>query len=137
MGYYTDMVFKIYADGALYSLISGGRYDSLAAQFQVPRPACGFGLNMNLLYEVMAEEDLLEEMVPSCDLAVVYDEADRDLILTLMNWRQKGFSVLGVSRKNRIIPGDYRLIASYEKGAFVIGEERLSKEEMERKLGGL
>ena len=92
---------------------------------------------MNLLYEVMAEEDLLEEMVPSCDLAVVYDEADRDLILTLMNWRQKGFSVLGVSRKNRIIPGDYRLIASYEKGAFVIGEERLSKEEMERKLGGL
>lgn len=137
MGYYTDMVFKIYADGALYSLISGGRYDSLAAQFQVPRPACGFGLNMNLLYEVMAEEDLLEEMVPSCDVAVVYDEADRDLILTLMNWRQKGFSVLGVSRKNRIIPGDYRLIASYEKGAFVIGEERLSKEEMERKLGGL
>lgn len=59
------------------------------------------------------------------------------MILTLMNWRQKGFSVLGVSRKNRIIPGDYRLIASYEKGAFVIGEERLSKEEMERKLGGL
>ena len=92
---------------------------------------------MNLLYEVMAEEDLLEEMVPSCDLAVVYDEADRDLILTLMNWRQKGFSVLGVSRKNRIIPGDYRLMASYEKGTFVIGEERLSKEEMERKLGGL
>ena len=85
MGYYTDMVFKIYADGALYSLISGGRYDSLAAQFQVPRPACGFGLNMNLLYEVMAEENLLEEMVPSCDLAVIYDKPDRDLVLTLMD----------------------------------------------------
>jgi len=137
MGYYTDMVFKIYADGALYSLISGGRYDSLAAQFQVPRPACGFGMNMNLLYEVMAEADLLEAQVPSCDLAVVYEEADRNLVLTLMDWRHKGFSVLGVSAGNRINSGDYRMIASYKDGFFLTGEEKLSKEEMERKLGGL
>lgn len=136
MGYYTDMVFKIYADGALYSLISGGRYDSLAAQFQVPRPACGFGMNMNLLYEVMAEENLLEEMVPSCDLAVIYDKPDRDLVLTLMDWRRKGHSVLGVSGKNRIVTGDYRITAVYENGKFKVGADLLSKEELEARLGG-
>ncbi len=137
MGYYTDLVFKIYAQGALYSLISGGRYDSLAAQFQVPRPACGFGMNMNLLYEVMAESDLLEEIVPSCDLAVVYDNADRNLILTLMDWRRKGHSVLGVSTKNRFNPGDYKIVASYSDGLFKTDEKGFTKEEMEAKLGGL
>ena len=137
MGYYTDLVFRIYADGALYSLISGGRYDSLAAQFQVPRPACGFGMNMNLLYEVMADSNLLEEMAPSCDLAVVYEKADRDLIVTLMGWRKKGYSVMGVASTNAIARGDYKLIVSYKEGRFLLEGTALTKEELEEKLGGL
>ena len=137
MGYYTDLVFRIYADGALYSLISGGRYDSLAAQFQVPRPACGFGMNMNLLYEVMADSNLLEEMAPSCDLAVVYDKADRDLIVTLMGWRKKGYSVMGVASTNAIARNDYKLIVSYKEGRFLLEGAALTKEELEEKLGGL
>ena len=44
IGYYTDMVFKVYVDGALYDVIDGGRYDTLSAQFGVDRPACGFGM---------------------------------------------------------------------------------------------
>ena len=44
LGYYTDMVFKIYVNGALYDVIDGGRYDKLSAQFGVDRPACGFGM---------------------------------------------------------------------------------------------
>lgn len=137
MGYYTDLVFRIYADGALYSLISGGRYDSLAAQFQVPRPACGFGMNMNLLYEVMADSNLLEEMAPSCDLAVVYEKADRDLIVTLMAWRKKGYSVMGVASTNAIARGDYKLTVSYKEGRFLLEGASLTKEELEEKLGGL
>lgn len=137
MGYYTDLVFRIYADGALYSLISGGRYDSLAAQFQVPRPACGFGMNMNLLYEVMAEAGLLEERVPSCDLAVVYQEADRDLILSLMKWRKAGYSVMGVSQGNQIELGDYKMVVSYDKGYFQSKDKKYTKAELEAWLGGL
>ena len=137
MGYYTDLVFRIYADGALYSLISGGRYDSLAAQFQVPRPACGFGMNMNLLYEVMAEAGLMEEPVPSCDLAVVYKEADRDLVLSLMKWRKAGYSVMGVSQGNQIEPRDYKMVVSYENGYFQSKDKKYTKEELETWLGGL
>lgn len=137
MGYYTDLVFRIYADGALYSLISGGRYDSLAAQFQVPRPACGFGMNMNLLYEVMAEAGLLEQPVPSCDLAVTYEEADAELVRLLLKWRKAGYSVMGVSRRNKIEAGDYKMVISYEKGQFLLDGKPLSSDEVEEKLGGL
>ena len=137
MGYYTDLVFRIYADGALYSLISGGRYDSLAKEFKVPRPACGFGMNMNLLYEVMAEAGLLEDVVPSCDLAICYEEADSDLIRQIMKWRKDGFSVMGVSEKNRIEAGDYKKIITYEKGHFLLDGKSLSPSEVENILGGL
>lgn len=61
MGYYSDLVFRIYVDDALYSLVSGGRYDKLSEQFGPARPACGFGMNMNLLYEYMTDSGLLDE----------------------------------------------------------------------------
>ena len=137
MGYYTDLVFRIYADGALYSLISGGRYDSLAKEFKVPRPACGFGMNMNLLYEVMADVGLLEKPVPSCDLAVRYDKADTKLVQILMDWRKKGYSVMGVSARNTIEPGDYKMIVSYKNGEFLLDGKSFSPSAVEEKLGGL
>ena len=137
MGYYTDLVFRIYADGALYSLISGGRYDSLAKEFQVPRPACGFGMNMNLLYEVMADVGLLEKPVPSCDLAVRYDKADTKLVQIPMDWRKKGYSVMGVSARNTIEPGDYKMIVSYKNGEFLLDGKSFSPSAVEEKLGGL
>lgn len=137
MGYYTDLVFKIYADGALYSLVNGGRYDDLSAQFHAPRPACGFGMNVNLLYEFMADAGLLETMRPSVDLAVVYDEATPALIADLNEWRRRGFSVLGANEGNTISPKDYLLVAAYRDGAYAIGGVPATKEMIEEKLRGL
>lgn len=136
MGYYTDMVFKIYAGGALYSLINGGRYDSLASEFFVPRPACGFGMNLNLLYELMSEKDLTGQMGPACDLAVIYERSSRELVQTLTRWRRKGFSVMGVSKGNTVSEADYRYMAYYTDKGFLIGGKLLSAEETEALLGG-
>lgn len=137
MGYYTDVVFKIYAEGALYSLVSGGRYDSLASRFQVPRPACGFGMNLNLLYEYMAEAGLLEKAGPSCDLAIGYKRADAYLISTLHKWRERGFSVFGFSRVNQIMPDDYRFCVTYEDGKFYLDNKPIGPDELEKKLEAL
>lgn len=134
MGYYTDLVFKIYADGALYSLVNGGRYDDLAAQFNASRPACGFGMNMNLLYEFMADAGLLEQMKPSVDLAILYEEATPQLIQDLTAWRKKGFSVLGANVKNDISPKDYRLVARYKDGIYEIGGKPCTKDMVEDQL---
>lgn len=62
LGYYTDTVFKVYVDGALYDIIDGGRYDRLSSRFGVDRPACGFGMNIGLLYEYMNDAGLLEKI---------------------------------------------------------------------------
>ncbi len=134
MGYYTDSVFKIYADGALYSLISGGRYDRLSAQFHAERPACGFGLNMNLLYEYMADAGMLEAVQPSADLAVVYDAPSAELIRDINGWRKDGFAVLGVSGKNTVSPGDYRLMVRWKDGAYEMDGRKADRAEIDARI---
>lgn len=137
MGYYTDLVFRIYVDGALYSVISGGRYDSLSERFGVARPACGFGMNMNLLYEYMTDAGLLEKVMPSFQLAVSYSRFVPAMVHDLMEWRKKGFRLLGFNQKNHVAPSDYRLMAVYRNGCYEIDGRPLTKEEIEEKLGGM
>lgn len=134
MGYYTDVVFKIYADKALYSLVSGGRYNRLASLFTVSRPACGFGMNLNLLYEYMTEAGLLQETKPSCDVAIGYSEVDRHLVELLHQWREQGYSVFGFSETSCVNPSDYRLLVRYRDGHFLLGSEILSESELEKRL---
>lgn len=134
MGYYTDSVFKIYADGALYSLISGGRYDRLSAQFHAERPACGFGMNMNLVYEYMADAGLLEEASPAADLAVVYDQAPPSLIRDISGWRREGFAVMGVHESNTIAPEDFRLIVRWKNGGYERNGRAVSREDIDARL---
>lgn len=134
MGYYTDSVFKIYADGALYSLIGGGRYDKLSDQFHVHRPACGFGMNMNLLYEYMAEEGMLETIQPSADLAVIYDQVSPALIRDINGWRREGFAVLGANAYNTISPADYRCIVQWTHGGYVMDGRPAAREDIDARL---
>ena len=134
MGYYTDLVFKIYVDGALYSVVSGGRYDTLSSQFGIDRPACGFGLNINLLYEYMTDAGLMEKVRPSFHLSVSYEEFRPEMVRDLMEWRRKGFHVLGFSRSNVISEGDYMIHAAYENGKYRINGKTYSKDEVETLL---
>lgn len=134
MGYYTDSVFKIYAHGALYSLIGGGRYDRLSEAFHVRRPACGFGMNMNLLYEYMAEAGMLEAIQPSADLAVIYDIVSSSLIRDINGWRREGFAVLGANERNTISPKDYRLIVYWNCGGYVMDGRPATKEDIDARL---
>ncbi|MDO5717743.1 MAG: ATP phosphoribosyltransferase [Tissierellia bacterium] len=49
--YYTDTIFELYAGGMHVPVVSGGRYDKLAAEFGAERPAVGFGMNLSLLLD--------------------------------------------------------------------------------------
>lgn len=134
MGYYSDLVFRIYVDDALYSLVSGGRYDKLSEQFGPARPACGFGMNMNLLYEYMTDSGLLDEEGPSFQLAVSYDRFSKNLAADLTRWRKKGYRVMGYRLGNTVDPSDYAAMAVYRDGSYETGGEILSPDEMEKKL---
>jgi ATP phosphoribosyltransferase regulatory subunit len=47
LGYYTGIVFNLYAPGAPKAVGGGGRYDSLLGRFGDPRPAVGFSLDLD------------------------------------------------------------------------------------------
>lgn len=133
MGYYTDSVFKIYADGALYSMISGGRYDRLSAQFHAERPACGFGMNMNLLYEYMADKEMLEAAQPSADLAVLYDQAS-GADPRYQRMAEKGFAVIGVNTANTVSSNDFRITVRWKNGSYEMDGQPASADAVEARL---
>lgn len=54
-GYYTGVVFRVVAESADTPLGGGGRYDSLIGNFGDDLPAVGFGLNADLLVEMVAQ----------------------------------------------------------------------------------
>jgi ATP phosphoribosyltransferase regulatory subunit len=137
LGYYTDMVFKIYVNGALYDVIDGGRYDKLSAQFGVDRPACGFGMNINLLYEFMSDAGLLEDAAPSFQLAISYKETSQALIRDLMLWRAKGLRVAAYPSTSYIDSKDYSIHAVYEKGSYYQQGQPVTVQELECQMGRL
>lgn len=137
LGYYTDTVFKIYIDGALYEVINGGRYDGLSALFGVDRPACGFGMNINLLYEFMNDAGLLEGAEPSFQLAVSYAESDPTIVRDLVGWRAHGFRVAAHPDSSFIDSRDYRIHAEYRDGAYYIDGRAVSARDLEDLMRGL
>ncbi|WP_289123111.1 ATP phosphoribosyltransferase regulatory subunit [uncultured Megasphaera sp.] len=137
LGYYTDTVFKVYVDGALYDIIDGGRYDQLSSRFGVDRPACGFGMNINLLYEYMSDAGLLEDTEPSFQMAVSYTQGDQTLVRDLMNWRNRGFRVAAYPDSSFIDSGDYSIHAIYRNGSYYKDGKAMTAEELEALMGRL
>ena len=137
LGYYTDTVFKVYVDGALYDIIDGGRYDQLSSRFGVDRPACGFGMNINLLYEYMNDAGLLEDTEPSFQMAVSYTACDQTLVRDLMNWRSRGFRVAAYPDSSFIGSGDYSIHAIYRNGSYYKDGKAMTAEELEALMGRL
>ena len=137
LGYYTDTVFKVYVDGALYDIIDGGRYDQLSSRFGVDRPACGFGMNIKLLYEYMSDAGLLEDTEPSFQMAVSYTQGDQTLVRDLMNWRDRGFRVAAYPDSSFIDSADYSIHAIYRNGSYYKDGKAMTAEELEALMGRL
>ena len=66
MEYYTGTVFKAYAPGLAYPLLSGGRYDNVLANFSRPAPATGFSSSLPFILRALSwqaknrDEDVLD-----------------------------------------------------------------------------
>lgn len=53
--YYTGVIFRGYAEGSGLTILSGGRYDNLIAEFGLDVPAIGFGVDVNALCDAKNE----------------------------------------------------------------------------------
>ncbi len=70
--YYTGIIFKGYLQGSGVSVVSGGRYDSLGAEFGRDMCSTGFGVETGALATVMlARDEVDEEKLPQI---VVFSE---------------------------------------------------------------
>lgn len=72
--YYTGIIFKGYLQGSGVSVVSGGRYDSLGAEFGRDMPSTGFGIETGALATVMLNRNELDnEKLPEI---IVFGEKD-------------------------------------------------------------
>ncbi len=72
--YYTGIIFKGYLQGSGISVVSGGRYDSLGAEFGRDMESTGFGIETGDLATVMlSRNEIDEEKLPEI---VVFSEKE-------------------------------------------------------------
>lgn len=71
--YYTGIIFRGYTEGSGLTVLSGGRYDGLTAEFGKALPATGFGLDVSALAEAMLDRG---EVELSCTPPVLVFGAD-------------------------------------------------------------
>lgn len=61
--YYTGIIFRGYAEGSGLTVLTGGRYDNLIAEFGLNAPAIGFGVDVTALTNVINETINVERPV--------------------------------------------------------------------------
>lgn len=71
--YYTGVVFRGYIEGSGITVLSGGRYDGLTEEFDVPLPATGFGVEVDALAKAMLQRG---EVAPPSKADVLVFGAD-------------------------------------------------------------
>ncbi len=67
MNYYSDINFKGYINSCGEPVISGGRYNHLSEKFGIPRPACGFAIDILKVIDYMEQHQLRP-----CDNATIH-----------------------------------------------------------------
>jgi ATP phosphoribosyltransferase regulatory subunit len=70
LGYYTGLVFRIFAPGLGFEVGSGGRYDGLLARFGRPLPAVGFMLGLDRVDLLLERQGAARPAAPAAAEAV-------------------------------------------------------------------
>jgi ATP phosphoribosyltransferase regulatory subunit len=77
LNYYTGIIFKGYVENFGKAILQGGRYDQLTQNFGTYKPACGFGININYLVEIVSMTKSKDSVACYTDYLILYKEADR------------------------------------------------------------
>ena len=107
-GYYSGMVFEVFAEGVGYELGGGGRYDHLIAQFGEDLPSTGFALHVDRLQRALnyplkaADRSAVPALAADILLIDCGGNSGNGIRLCQM-LRQKGLSVIRrVTRRENI-----------------------------------
>lgn len=70
LDYYTGIIFRGYVSGSGQTMLSGGRYDNLLANYGKPFPAVGFGIYLEHAFDIL-KTGYSEKSVP--DYLIYYE----------------------------------------------------------------
>jgi len=92
--YYTGLVIGGYVEGIGESVLSGGRYDNLIANFGRDLPAVGFAVNINLIAKALENSGRFADLQEKIAEIVHYDSENYDMALDYIEEsRQTGIKV--------------------------------------------
>lgn len=98
MDYYSDMIFQGYIDKIGKPILMGGRYNTLANQFDATIPAIGFAFDIDLLLDALNQSAIVEKN--PLDVVLLYDKKVESTALTLANQlRLEEFHVVTYTNK--------------------------------------
>ncbi|MCQ2416798.1 MAG: ATP phosphoribosyltransferase regulatory subunit [Oscillospiraceae bacterium] len=93
--YYSGMIIRGYLSGYGDEILSGGRYDTLLAEFGYDVPATGFAVNIDAVVKVLSKQQQ-EQAAPHAESSVLIWAAkgcETDAIEAAGNLRSKGLIV--------------------------------------------
>ena len=73
LDYYTGLIFSGYTQGSGFSIIDGGRYDTLMSQFGADLPSIGFSININELMIALKKQGT--RLLPDVSSALLFRSA--------------------------------------------------------------
>lgn len=120
--YYTGIVFKGYLSGVGQSVLKGGRYDGLLAEFGEPSPAVGFGVNCDAVANYLSKNGAApQSKKPDC---IVFGE--KGCVVEAMAYGQKLVRA-GLTVENSLFntideTKEYAAVKGIHK-IFVVGDE--------------
>lgn len=94
LNYYTGIIFKGYVNNFGKAILQGGRYDQLTQNFGTFKPACGFGININYLVDIVSLTKSKDSVACYTDYLILYEEPQRKQAIELgQQLRSKGLIV--------------------------------------------
>lgn len=105
--YYTGIVFNAYTYGTGNAIVSGGRYDTLMAQFSYDAPAVGFKISVDGLMTALERQNIAVDAAVTETMLLMEEEQAEAGIRLASNLRQRGcrLSILQAEGEKR--PEDY------------------------------
>lgn len=95
MNYYSDINFKGYINSCGEPVISGGRYNHLSEKFGIPRPACGFAIDLLKVIDYMEQHQLLPLDHETVHV-ILYDATDKSAAYKLADELRQGGKIAEV-----------------------------------------
>lgn len=116
--YYTGIIFRAYTFGTGDAVITGGRYDTLVAQFGKEAPAIGMAVLVDQMLSALSRQKLIMDTEPSNTLIVYKKELRNTAIALTQHFRSQDMNVELILQEAE---SDVNTYVSYAKRSMIGG----------------